>query len=432
MSVKVRKNHVRIGLFFCALLTLFMFGGVRASAASLNLQVKSAIAIDATTGQVLYQKNDQKSLPIASMTKLLSTYIVLQQIQQGKLSWQQRVKISPQIAKMSKNTELTNVPLSASRTYTVRELYQATLIYSANGAITALGNAVSGSPHQFIKKMRTTAKQLHLTSAKLITASGITNGQAGSMGYASLSKNAENTMSASDVAKLSQRLLQDYPEILKTTAQSKVWFDKGGSSQTAMTNWNLMLKGLSQYDASLPVDGLKTGTSDAAGGNFAGTVAKNGHRIITVVMHAADESTSDPSRFIQTRKLMKWVYATYKPVTLSTQSYQLSNVKVPMGKTKVTSATVAKPTTVWIGSHQNMKQLRSTVKVASKYRERGGLKAPVKANVIFGHVQLKLAGKSIQQNGQSSTLTLPIKAIVATQRANWFVRTWRQAMALFG
>ncbi|KRK98647.1 D-alanyl-D-alanine carboxypeptidase [Secundilactobacillus odoratitofui DSM 19909 = JCM 15043] len=432
MVFKTVKSRFQIGLFACVFFIMMLLGGLTANASSLNLQVKSAIAIDADTGQVLYQKNDAKSLPVASMTKLLSTYIVLQQIKSGKLHWNSRVKISPAVAKLSRNTELTNVPLSAKRTYSVRELYQATLIYSANAAITALGNKVAGSPHQFVSLMRKTAKQLHLNSAKLITASGITNGQAASLGYASLPKKDENTMSASDVAKLAQDLLKTYPEILQTTSQAKMWFDKGGSSQTEMTNWNLLLKGETQYDATLPVDGLKTGTSTAAGGNFVGTVKKNGHRIITVVMHAANKSTGDPSRFVQTKRLMKWVYATYKPIALTTKTYQLSDIKVPMGKTTTTSATVAKPATVWIRKQQTTKQLKSSVTIDSAYQaKKGGLKAPIKANTTFGVTKLTLAGQSIPQVGQSGTMRLPIKTTVSVNQANWIVRTWRNFVALF-
>ncbi|WP_054708983.1 D-alanyl-D-alanine carboxypeptidase family protein [Secundilactobacillus paracollinoides] len=260
-----------------ALFMAFYTSGVTAQASSvssasstLNLNVKSAIAIDANTGQVLYDKNDKKALPIASMTKLLAIYIVLQEVHDGKLSWNQKVHVNQATAKLSKNTELTNVPLTTSETYTVKELYQASLIYSANAAVVALGNEISGSPHVFMTKMRQTAKKLGLNSAKLITASGITNGQAGSMGYSSLPKKDENTMSASDVAKLAQDLLKTYPEILKTTSTSTLTFDKGGASETKMTSWDLMLKGLSQYSANLPVDGLKTGSSTAAGATLLG------------------------------------------------------------------------------------------------------------------------------------------------------------------
>lgn len=431
MLVKSRKNGLRFGLFLCIFIVTLMVGELTAEAAAPDLQVRSAIAVDANTGQVLYQKNDQQKLPIASMTKLLSIYIVLREVQAGRLHWNQKVAISPEIATMSHNSNLTNVPLSANRKYTVRELYQASLITSANAAVSALGNAVSGSPHRFVNKMRSTAKQLHLNSAHIVTASGITNGQAGKLGYANVAKNNENTMSAKDVARLSQIILKDYPEILQTTSQSKAWFDKGGSSQTRMQNWNQMLKGLNQYQADLPVDGLKTGTSKAAGGNFVGTVSRDGHRIITVVMHARNKRSGDPARFIQTRNLMNWVYASYKPVTLNTQTYQLSNVKVPMGKIKTAEATVAKPTTVWLGKHQSRTQLKSEAVIASDHREKGGLKAPIAANTTVGKVQLTLAGKSISQIDHPGTLTLPIKTIYQINRANWIVRVWRDFISLF-
>lgn len=432
MQQQSQKRRLQIGLFWCALMVMFSLGGVTAHAADLNLNVKSAVAVDATTGQVLYQKNAKQALPIASMTKLLSIYIVLQQIHSGKLHWNQQVKVSPQIAKMSQNTELTNVPLSSSRTYSVRELYDATLIYSANAAISALGNAVSGSPHKFIQKMRATAEELNLNSAKLITASGITNGQAASLGYSSLASTDENTMSAADVAKLAKDLLAMYPQILKTTSQATMWFDKGGTSQTKMTNWNLMLKGLSQYSATLPVDGLKTGTSNAAGGNFVGTVNKQGHRIITVVMHASNKSTGDPARFVQTRHLMNWVYATYRPVTLNAKTYQVKNLNVPMGKTTQTNATVAEPTTVWLTKSQQTSQIKGHVTINSVYSEKkqAGLVAPLKAGTVFGTATLTVNGQSLPQLGQTASLTVPIKTTTKVQRANWIVRTWRHLLAM--
>lgn len=431
MTVKSAKSSLQFGLFLCVFIVTLMVGGLSVSAAAPHLQVKSALAVDAQTGQVLYQKNDQQPLPIASMTKLLSTYIVLNEIKAGRMHWNQQVTISPEIAKMSRNKDLTNVPLSANRKYTVRDLYQASLISSANGAISALGNAVAGNPHRFIDKMRATAKQLHLTSAHLITASGVTNGQAGKLGYSTLAKNDENTMSARDVARLSQIILKQYPEILQTTRLSKSWFDRGHSDETRMNTWNLMLKGQSQADAHLPVDGLKTGTSKAAGGNFAGTVDRNGHRIITIVMHAQNKKTGDPARFIQTRRLMNWVYANYRPVTLNAQTYQLSNVKVPMGKSTTAETTVAAPTTIWLSKQQSKGQLISKVVIDAEHRQKGGLKAPLAANTQVGHVQLMLAGRLISQLNDNGTLKLPIKTIYNIKEANWIVRTWRNFISLF-
>lgn len=112
---------------------------------SLNIDAKAAIAVDAKTGQVLYAKNAEQTLPVASMSKLLTAYMVLQAIDQGKLKWDQKVTPSDAAQEVSQDTTLSNVPLKKGESYTVKSLYQATLIYSANGAAMALADAVGGT-----------------------------------------------------------------------------------------------------------------------------------------------------------------------------------------------------------------------------------------------------------------------------------------------
>ena len=120
------------------------------SDSSLNLDAKAAIAVDATTGQVMYSKNAQEALPVASMSKLLTTYLVLKAIHSGKLSWNDKITPDEASQKVSQNTTLSNVPLKADHSYTVKSLYEAMLIYSANGATMALAYKVGGSHQNFI------------------------------------------------------------------------------------------------------------------------------------------------------------------------------------------------------------------------------------------------------------------------------------------
>lgn len=277
---------------------------------SLKLNVKAAIAIDASTGQVLYAKNANKALPVASMTKLLTVYLLLKAIKSGKLSWNQKITVDSASQKVSQNTSLSNVPLKSGYKYTIKSLYQATLIYSANGAAMALGYAIAGSHTKFINMMRAEAKKMGITDAKIYTANGLSNGEVGSAKYPGASSSAENKFSAKDMAIISYNLLKNYPEVLKTTSITKMYFNNG-TSKTLMENWNWMLKGLTKAYSELPVDGLKTGTSDSAGACFAATVHHNGHRIITIVLGASHKSDTDTSRFTQTQKLMSYVYNHY-------------------------------------------------------------------------------------------------------------------------
>lgn len=99
----------------------------------LEIDAKAAIAIDSKTGQVLYGKNINQPLPIASMTKLITAYLTLKAIDENKINWDTRVTPTRQIFAVASNREYSNVPLRMKHTYTIRQLYQATLIESANG-----------------------------------------------------------------------------------------------------------------------------------------------------------------------------------------------------------------------------------------------------------------------------------------------------------
>lgn len=115
--------------FFCVLAV-----SVPASASSNtspDIYAKAAIAVDAQTGQILYQKNAHQPRAIASISKLMTVYIVHHEIKQHRLAWGDKVKITSALASLSTASGLTNVPLKAGRSYTVRELVNATLVASA-------------------------------------------------------------------------------------------------------------------------------------------------------------------------------------------------------------------------------------------------------------------------------------------------------------
>jgi D-alanyl-D-alanine carboxypeptidase len=241
---------------------------------------------------------------------LMTLYLVLDAIDNKKLSWNQKISPSAGAVKVSQNTNYSNVPLKADHEYTVRDLYRATVIYSANGAAMALADQIGGTQQKFINMMRVEAKKMGIKDAEFYTANGLNNGDVEQDKYKGAPDSATNKMSANDVALLSQKLIQDHPEFLKTTSIKEAKFDNG-DTKTDMPNWNWMLKGLSKSYSALPVDGLKTGTSDTAGANFAATVHKDGHRVITVVMGARHQNDQDTARFEETQKLMSYVYNNY-------------------------------------------------------------------------------------------------------------------------
>mgnify|MGYP003362103619 CR=1 FL=1 len=400
---------------------------------TVNLKAKAGIAVDAKTGQILYDKNSDQALPVASMTKLLSIYLVLDAVHSGQLKWDQKITVNKATAKVAQNTNLSNVPLRAGHKYTVKALYQASLIYSANGAIEALGTAVAGSPHAFVDKMRAQAKKLGMTNAKIYNACGLTNKQVGKLGYDNVAGSTENEWSAADQAKLAVALLDKYPEVLQTTSVKKMWFEKGTNDATKMENWNWMLKGLSASYAKLHVDGLKTGTSDAAGANFTGTANNNGNRIVTVVLHAAHKSETDPSRFKQTQKMMSYVYNNFKTVNVKAGSQVTGSktVKTNDAKEKTAKLALTQGVKLWIRNDQVASNVQSTTTLKSKLVKNKALEAPVAKNTVVGTANISLKGDQLGFLGNTKTTRVPVKVTGAVEKANVFVRLWRAIVALF-
>lgn len=261
-----------------------------------NLNVKAAVAIDAKNENVIYAKNANQSLPIASMTKLLTVYLTLKAIKEKKISWDTTVSPTQEIINLSSNPDYVGVPLSLGQKYTVRELYDAALIKSANNAARMLAIAVSGSETNFLNQMRQQANKWKLYNVKLVTVDGLPEKNKNFLG---MTTTIENKMSANDMAIIARKLVTDYPEVLSTTKVAKSDF-----RNTLMTNSNKMLSGLSDYDPNYPVDGLKTGTTDGAGACFTCTMNKNNKRVITVILGAQN----DNERFSETKKLLNYSF----------------------------------------------------------------------------------------------------------------------------
>ena len=423
------KKIKRVAITTVAAVSIFSCGAVFATtpvnadttssyqADQVKLNVKSAIAIDSDSGQILYAKNAAQTLPIASMTKLVTVYLTLQAIKNHKLSWDQKVKPTAPIVKVANNAEYSNVPLKLGHSYTIRQLYQATLIESANGAAMLLGQTIAGSQKAFIDQMRAQVKKWGIEDAKIYTACGLPNGNLGKDAYPGVNKNAENTMSAKDMAIVGQKLISAFPEVLETTRLAHLNFKDAGHV-TKMANFNWMLKGLSQYDQAYPVDGLKTGTTDAAGACFIGTVQHNGARLLTVVMGARHRDGTDPARFEQTKKLMNYVFTKYRPVTMTAGSQMngAKTIKVVDGDNATTNLGLKQNTTIW--DPADGKTLVASLNKKS-------VEAPIKKDQTVGDYQFKSGNEKIVSLSNPNGMNVKAKALSANNKVNFFVRIWR-------
>ncbi|UQS84411.1 serine hydrolase [Apilactobacillus apisilvae] len=258
---------------------------------------KSMVAIDADKGKILYSHNAKHLEEIASLSKLMTLYLVIKKAQKVN-GWNQIVNTSdPRLKKMGDSYILGGFKFNDGHKYTVRDLYKAALIKSSNNSAIALGEWVAGTNVKFIKMMNEQANEWHLNS-HFVSSSGLDNTDLKPYGYHDVGgSNAVNEVSAEDIGKIAVYILKEYPEIVNDSKQTESYVN----DQT-LYNENGLLKGKPFYDPSLYVDGLKTGYTENAGLCFVGTSKKTGKdRLVTVTL-------DDNNEFSNTSTLMKFIY----------------------------------------------------------------------------------------------------------------------------
>lgn len=374
-------------------LPLLIVTTITASPASaetkLDIHVGSAILIDAESGKILYEENADASLGIASMTKMMTEYLLFEAIEDGKISWDQEYEVNEYTYKISQDRRLSNVPLRRDGTYTIKELYEALAIYSANAATIAIAETIAGSEAEFLKMMNDKAEELGLTDYKFVNSTGLNNEDLQGMHPVGTGPADENVMPARSVAKLAYHLIHDYPEVLEATKVSEKIFREGTTDAIQMKNWNFMLPGLLfEYPG---VDGLKTGTTLFAGYCFTGTATRDGKRVIAVVMNAVDEKGegSYKARFDATKTLFEYGFNNFSEVELLPGNYTFKNketVPVKKGKEKTVNIAVKEPIKMLVKTSE--KEQYEPRLVLDEKIEKDGLLAPVKKDTVVGHVEL--------------------------------------------
>lgn len=264
-----------------------------------TLNAKSNLLMDADTGIIFINDNIDKQLAIASLTKLMSVYVVLDEMDKQNIKLTDEVTISNRAAGLKyQNPANSGIYLKAGDKMTYDELLQLSLVYSDNGAIVALSEDVSGSEEKHVEKMNEKAKELHMTNTKFYNVTGLTMRDYGELQLSKTSPNDYNVSSARDMGILSYNLLQDYPQVLDYTAKTSVTYE-GQEYST----YNYMLPGqLQEYKG---VKGLKTGTTKEAGECFIGYYTNDkGENFISVVLNADSDQTD---RFTETAVMYDWI-----------------------------------------------------------------------------------------------------------------------------
>jgi D-alanyl-D-alanine carboxypeptidase (penicillin-binding protein 5/6) len=289
--------------------------------AQLELNVNAAILMDAETGQILYGINENKPYQPASMTKMMTEYLVMEEIKAGNLNWDDMIITTDAADDAIGSGQL----MARGVSYPARKVFELLSIYSGNDAAVAFAEHIAGTEEQFAIRMNEMAKQLGLSEAShFINSTGLSRRDMGT--YAPSTIEGETLLTAQDAAILAQRIVLEHPEVLETAKIPQLKFEENDSKP--MVNWNWMVEGnkenvnLSKY-AYEGLDGLKTGHTSDAGYCFTGTAKRNGMRLISVIMGAKSED----ARFMETRKLLDYGFLNFEKKTIILAKSELPEVK---------------------------------------------------------------------------------------------------------
>ena len=274
----------------------------------LNLNCKSAVLMEASTGAVLYEHNADEALPPASVTKVMTLLLVMEAIEAGDLAWEDTVRASAHAASMGGS----QIFLKEGEEMTVSDMVKSVVIASANDAAVALAEHVAGSEAAFVDRMNRRAAELGMKTAKFENTNG-------------LDDTAENhVLSARDIAIMSAALIA-HPKILE---YSSIWMDTIRDGAFGLTNTNRLVR---FYRGCT---GLKTGSTAKAGFCVSATAERDGMSLVCVIMGA---DTRD-IRNAEAARLLDWGFANYGVYVA--ESAPVADVKIT-GGTQPTAKTVS-------------------------------------------------------------------------------------------
>lgn len=391
------------------------------AAEAIDLNAESAILVDAETGKILYAKNPNEALPPASMTKMMTEYLVMEAIENGDIDWDTTTKISDYAYSISANPSFSGIGLKQNKEYKVEDLYKAMATFSDNATTIALTELIAGSEGEFVKLMNKKGEEMGLPEFKFVNSTGLENSLLGDNYPEGTDPEGSNLLSARSAALLAYHLVNDFPQALEISGETEVEFEG-----YTVENLNWMLK----HEASFlkpyyyeGMDGLKTGHTELAGYCFTGTAERDGKRLISVVM----KTKSEDERFKETAKLMDYGYSKFKSEELFPAGYQLkgkSSLPVAKGKDNTVDVSIKDAVTIPIKSDDKEKYSIKYTIDKDKLNANGELKAPIKKGQKVGTAELVFEGEN--DYGYIFTdkdKSIDIVANKDVEKSNWFMLT---------
>ncbi len=284
--MKKLKSLIAMVLIFVIALPCFSYAKTYENQTDLGLTCKSAILMDASTGDILYEMNSHEKLPPASVTKVMTLLLIFEAIDSGKIKWDDMVTVSEHAASMG-GSQVFLEPLEQQN---VETMVKCISISSANDASVAMAEYIGGSETGFVDMMNARAKELGMNDTNFVNACGLDSDG--------------HVTSAHDIAVMSRQLIKNHPKISEFAT---TWMDtithktKKGESEFGLSNTNKLVK---WYNGAT---GLKTGSTGKALFCLSGTAEKDGLSLVAVVMGAPTSA----ARFREDMQLLDYGFANF-------------------------------------------------------------------------------------------------------------------------
>lgn len=353
-----KQNRIVTEYYTKSMLENYDTGEVQVAAGindKIELESKSAILIEQTTGKVLYEENADIQMSPASITKIMSLLLIVEDIEAGNLSLDSMIQCSEHAASMGGS----QIWLEPGEQMSVNDLLKAVAIGSANDATCALGEAVAGSEEGFVTMMNNRAAELGMKNTVFKNCSGLdTDG---------------HVSTARDIAIMSQELLKHDIIYNYTT----VWMDTLRGGKTQLVNTNKLIR---FYDGAT---GLKTGTTNNAGCCLSASATRNGLKLIAVIMG----SDNSDKRFKSARKLLDMGFANYE--------FAQIELTLPVDNIGVTNGTEKTVKLVTDSSQSFLLPKGSRSAVTIEYNLPENITSPVLEGDVIGRANIILNGETI-------------------------------------
>lgn len=363
------------------------FAAEEKKSAEIVSNVKSAVLIERDTGKVLYEQNSKEELPPASMTKIMTMLLIMEAIDKGKLTWDEKVRASEYAASMGGS----QIFLEPGEEMTTKEMLKGIAIGSGNDASVAMAERIAGSEEAFVDMMNKKAKELGLKHTFFKNTTGLPV--------------SGHYSSAYDMAIMAKELLK-YEDITKFTGMYEAYLRENTDKKFWLVNTNKLVR---FYPG---VDGLKTGFTAEAKYCLTATAQKDGMRVIAVVFGAP----TSKERNAQVTKMLDYAFSQYQTHPMFKRNQTIGQAKISKGKEKSVDAVTSEPLSLLT------KKGEKTADVKQKVILDKNLNAPIHKGDKVGTIKLL--------KGNSVILESPLVANKDVKEASWWT-LYKRSFGMF-